>query len=283
MTGENAFTRTEVMELAKVFPPLPAARSVLREAGFPEVAIPAAPDTALGFWEQVSESIANGVVRDGRRKILAAALRRYPANAVLATPAVETTSSASFRVLVVGASPRGTDRIRWDRELKAISAADRGHLVIQSCPAASVLDLDRIRTFRPDLLHLICHGVGEDLVFEDPDGEPHPVPAEDVADTIARSREHEPLRGLLLRSCHSEHIAGLFTRVSNTVIAHRGPLDDTCGTLFADRLYRELINTPDLHAAAWLAAREAANADQACRSILTDLIVLPARPIPPGS
>lgn len=274
MTGDEPFARAEVTELAKAFPPVRLARSLLRQAGYPEVALPAAPETSLLFWEQVSEDVANGVLPDGRRRIMKAALEYFPANPTFKA-AIGPPNDGLIRVLVVGASPRGTDRIRWDHELKAISAADRGHLEVRSCPAASVLDLDHVRMFRPNLLHLICHGEGENLVFEDPDGEAHPVAAIDIVDTIAQVQDGRLLDGVLLRSCHGERVAGLFVKVAATVIAHRGIMDDTCGRLFADRFYRELARNRDLPVVARLAAREVANADQACQHLWKGLMILP--------
>ncbi|MDV7215224.1 effector-associated domain EAD1-containing protein [Streptomyces prunicolor] len=282
MTDGDEFTRTEITELAKIFPPIRPARSLLRDAGFPVTAIPATPDTALGFWEQVAESVADGLMEDGRRKILAEALDRYHTNPVFRGASTKPRKGTRLRVLVMGASPRGNDRIRWDRELRAITDANRGHLDLESCPAASVLDLNRIRNFKPDLLHLACHGEGDHLVFEDVDGERHQVAAADVVDTLrlAWQLKGVRLRGVLLRSCNSQHIAGLFTEVADTVVAHEGALDDVCATVFADRFYRELADDPDLRTAARLAARDTANFDQSCRSLLTGLVILPDPPRP---
>jgi hypothetical protein len=280
VTDGGELTRTEITELAKVFPPMRPARALLRDAGFPVIAIPATPDTALGFWEQIAESIADGLMENGRRKILAEALERYETNPVFRAALAVPHGVIQLRVLAVGASPRGSDRIRWDRELRAISEANRGHLDLEACPAASVMDLNRIREFKPDLLHLACHSEDGRLIFEDVDGERHEVEAADVVDTLRLARELKGvrLRGVLLRSCHSEQIAELFSEVADIVVAHHGALDDACAMVFADRFYRELADTPDLRVAARLAARDTANFDQGCRSLLTGLVVLPDLP-----
>jgi hypothetical protein len=265
------------MDLTKVFPPVQSARSLLVAAGFPEEALPVIAESALEYWERISVSIAKGVLPVGRQKVLAEALSRYPANGVFLAASAALRPDG-FRVLVVGASPRGVTRIRWDRELKAITEANRGHLTVESCPAASIMDLRRIREFRPNLLHLACHGVGENLIFEDSDGEQHAVPAVDIVDTLRLARTHTGVRlaGILLRSCGGDAIADRFTEISDVVVAHRGALHDTCAMHFAGHFYAELAERADLLAAAELAARDTANLDHACRSISTNLILRPS-------
>lgn len=274
MSNSLTFSYEEIHELAMSFPTMVSARQVLMRAGFPLGQMPASPDTAEGLWEQVAESVHQGVLADGRMKILTEALARRPGNAVFLGAGTKAQSGRT-RILVVAASPNGLDQIRGDRELRTISAAVLDRFDLESCPAASVLDLGRVRHFRPDLLHLICHGVGEDLIFEDVDGEVHPVPAVQVVETVKLARMHKGgrLRGVLLRSCDSEGIAELFTDVAETVVAHRGPLHDGCAVFFAGRLYAELVTGADLADAARSAAQETHNLEQNCHSIPEGLVV----------
>jgi len=148
-TGRAAdpeFTAAEITALAEVFPPVRPARSLLRASDFPMTEMPAAPDTAIDFWTQVSESLANGVRPGGRQLILAAAARRYPGQdmfRVMAGSSASGDSSAAVpggpgspgraraadrvtRVLVIGASPEGAERIRPDRDARAIEQARAG-------------------------------------------------------------------------------------------------------------------------------------------------------------
>lgn len=271
------FTAAEITALAEVFPPVRTARSLLRAGGFPMTAMPAAPDTAIDFWTQVSESLAHGVLPGGRRRILAAAAQRYPGQEAFRAGAGGGTPNAA-RVLVLGASPTGTARIRSDRDARAIDRARAGgHLDVTYCPAAAATDLQRVLDVRPDILHLACHGAGQDLVFENLLGEQHRVPARDVAATLQLYREigGVRLRGLVLASCDGDAIAAQFVPVAERVIAHRGMLDDACAVTFTLHLYQALERTPDLGTAARLAARHAALTDVSCAAVVPGLIVLP--------
>ena len=83
------------------------------------------------------------------------------------------------------------------------------------------------------------------------------------------------LRAVVLNACHSGGIAGLFTSVADTVVAHDGELDDECAAEFAGRLYRELRGASSIAAAAHLAAAAAALTSTYCADLEQDLVVLP--------
>jgi hypothetical protein len=181
-------------------------------------------------------------------------------------------------VLVVGASPTGQERIRPDREARAVvAAAEAGHLQVELAPAALATDLQRILAFRPDILHLACHGDGEHLIFEDLHGEEHLVPAEQVAATLRLYRDVAGVRlgGVVLGSCRGADIAACFAEVVDRVVAHRGSLDDACAVAFAGFLYRALRDHPDLGAAARLAAQHTLLTDETCTNVVAALVVLP--------
>lgn len=271
----------EITELAEVFPPPRAARVLLRAAEFPMAAIPGVPDTSLGFWEQISESLANGLVAHGRDRIMAAALRRFPANKVFQAALVRQPARSArpgpWRVLVMGASPLGADPIGADRDAKAIITANRGHLQVELCPAASATDLRRVLDFRPDILHLACHGDADDLIFEDIHGEEHRVAAQDVADTLKLYHDLEgvKLRGLVLASCDSDRIAAMFIGVAERIVAHRSAFGDTCAVAHTRHLYEALELLPDLGEAARIAAQHVLLEDRACADVVTNLVILP--------
>ncbi|MFI0980878.1 effector-associated domain EAD1-containing protein [Streptomyces sp. NPDC021093] len=269
-------TDEEIHALAQAFPPGPSARALLHRAGFPREHVPGQFGvTPLEFWYAVAEAVSAGIMEDGRGRLLETAARDYPHSPVLrAVP-----RPAVAHVLVVGASPHGSPRVRTDRELRAIQqAVAGGPVAVDYCPASDVTDLDRVLDVRPDLLHLVCHGEGEQLVFEDAYGDAHRVPARDVARLLgvyARYARAE-LRGLVLASCDSEAVAELFTGVVETVIAHRGPLDDDTAVLYAREFYGLLARVPALDAAARLAAEHVAVAlgDEYGEQLKANLVVL---------
>jgi hypothetical protein len=282
----DEFTPEQITALAEVFPPGRTARALLREAGYPMAGLPGLAETALAFWEQISEALAQGVQPDGRNQILKAASRRYPGNPVFRV-AFEVTLDREpgrrvrpevWRVLVVGADPSGTERIRPDLDAKAIAAAgSKGHLVVEYCPAAAATDLARVLDYHPDILHLACHGDGESLIFEDVHGEEHRVAAADVADTLKLYRDlgRDQLRGLVLASCDGGGIAARFVQAARRVVAHRGLLDDICAVTFTRHLYEALEHTPDVGDAARIAAQHTLLTDQSCADVVAGLVVLP--------
>ena len=290
------FSAKEIETLAEIFPPRWPARSLLREVGFPLTEVPAAADTAVAFWEQIAESIAVGILPGGRRLLLVAAAKRYPGQPVFVAGPADTpshgpmatgdgtsgkptdASRALTRVLVVGANPQRTERIRPDRDARAIrQAAEQGHIIAEYCPAASATDLGRALEFRPDILHLACHGSAGDLIFEDAQGCEHAVAARDVEETLRLYAEvgSVRLRGVLLASCDGDQAAAELLRAADRVIAHTGPLDDECAVLFTRLLYQELARTPDLAVAARLAAQHTLLTDRSCADLVTGLLILP--------
>jgi hypothetical protein len=269
---DNELSDEEFTAFATVFPPGPGARQFLLAAGFPELLIPNTFGlNALAFWGAVVNEVGAGALPGGRHALLAAAHRRYPANPVFA-------SAAPKRVLLVGASPDDEVRIRADRELRALTSAARpGHLAVSSVLAAAVTDLQEILSVRPDLLHLSCHGEGDELIFEDAWGEAQPVSAAQVARTLDLYRAQAGVRlsGLVLGSCDSASIASVFAPVAEVVIAHKGELDDECAVRFAAELYAELNRTPSLAAAARIAAHHTGQSgDEICALLEQRLIVL---------
>ncbi|MFE5027978.1 CHAT domain-containing protein [Streptomyces sp. NPDC056656] len=278
----------EIRELATLYSTPTRAEVLLRSAGYPPDALPYAAATSGDYWEQVSLNLTAGVMVRGRQRILAKAHERHRYNLVfrstrMASTPRSTPTAGRIKVMVLGAEPARRGEVRAPAELREIQSAHPDRLEVVSCPAATPADLERIRTVRPDVLHLACHGDSGRLLLEDQDGEAHFLPATDLVETLRLAADHlgHRLRALLLRSCESAEIAGLFTGVADVVIAHQGALDAACSVLYAGAFYRELASnvnplTPEsLSATARIAAQDAVNRAGCCHSLRTDLIVLP--------
>jgi hypothetical protein len=186
-------------------------------------------------------------------------------------------------VFFVGASPYdiSLERLRADREFRRIQDATASNrLRVVNRIAATIDDLADLLDERPEILHVSCHSSDGNLLFEDPDGEPHPIAVTHLAE---RLREYDRrggfrLRGIVLSVCDSADFAEEFDGVADTVVAWRGDLDDDCAIAFSKALYRLLGRdpAPTLANAARLAAVEARDSDTHCRTIIDQLIVLPA-------
>lgn len=283
----SGFSGEEITALAIAFRPGPAASALLTQSGFPPEDIPSLTGvTGHQFWSQISEALAYGVLEDGRIRILTTALQRYKNNPVFKRGIAGSAGGmpGQLRLLVVGAglgasttasngSTRPTRPIRADQESRLlIKLQELGHLEVELRPAATIDDLTFDRARPPDILHLICHGDGETLVFADELGDPRRVPATAVAELIAAYGVH--LRGIVLNACYSAACAGVFALLTDTVIAHTGAVDDDCARLYAEQLYRCLRTVPDLGEAATIAATHLAVGDAQCPEIRDGLVVL---------
>ncbi len=298
--GGQELTRDEVFALSGAFP-VGSARTLLSVARFPSWAV---PETGYGnareFWAKVSEQLEAGVMPGGRVKILQAARDWFPANEKLAalaavgSPPASLAGTAPLRVLVIGASPLDPDlpHVRADREAHAIErVAAPGRVELMVVLGAEATDVQRVGTFRPDIVHFVCHGTADSLVFSDAGGESDYVAAARVAQRLRFYRDERGvrLRGVVLAACDGQTLAPFFAGVADTVIAHRGRLADQCGVAFAGQFYA-LLNAPadraaPGHAVAGLAvpdlagvAREAAQLtaqySAACDPVIANLIVL---------
>lgn len=231
----------------------------------------------------------------GRTRILAKAHDEHPFHSVFAStdqgqpepagaPAASgRTADGRLRVMLLGAEPARYGATRASAELRAAVREDRGRLDVRLFPAAGGADLGEIRTILPHVLHLACHGTRDELILEDAVGEAHHLGADDLVSTLKLVSEHRGhrLRALVLRSCEGQEVAERFRPYADVVIAHHGRLDAECSVLFAAAFYRELSaspHTPDaraIGAAAHFAAQDTVNQVAMCRSVQTQLIVLP--------
>ncbi len=74
----------EIRALALAFGQGRGALRLLVDAGVPAERIPPPDADAAAFWAEVSALLGHGLLRDGRRRVLAAAASRFPANDVFA-------------------------------------------------------------------------------------------------------------------------------------------------------------------------------------------------------
>ncbi len=80
---ERALSDAEVRTLADIFGTRPSAARLLDEIGLRSARLPSFDGgSADDFWFAVSRELALGVIADGRARLLAVALREYPANPV---------------------------------------------------------------------------------------------------------------------------------------------------------------------------------------------------------
>jgi hypothetical protein len=311
----DELSAAEIGQLARLFASADRARAVLEECGMPREVVFAIPHSgdARAFWAAAAVELANGVMIAGRRRLLEAVRGRYPGSALFAEQLQEAGRTyRADRDMVVIDQPSGTvnvyarppdeaekpverpatsvfflgaspfdidlDRLRADREFRAVQRAERsGVLRVVSRVAATITDLADVLDEKPDVLHLACHAVDGVLQFEDPAGDPHPIPASAVAQRLRAYRDHAEfiLSGLVLSACRSAEFAELFDGLAKTVVAWNNDLDDDCAIAFAAAMYRHLSQSSvrSLGAAARVAVEEVATADGECRNLPEQLYV----------
>jgi hypothetical protein len=204
-------------------------------------------------------------------------------------PLVPPSPATALRVLVIGANPIDSDLpdVRTDREAHTIERVvlpDR--VTVKVILGAEATDLRQVASFRPEVVHFVCHGTADSLVFNDTRGESDYVAAARVAGLLGFYRDTEGvrLRAIVLAACDGQVLAPYFTGVADVVIAHRGRLSNPCGVTFAQQFYTLLNGAlgvareplgPDLRAVAREAAQLTAQYSAACEPVIESLILLP--------
>jgi hypothetical protein len=293
--------RVKILEAARDWFPANERLAALAAAAAPAPAPPASaavpgPAVSVAGGQGVQVGSSNTQVNYVTYGVMPG--RETPQAGLLAAPPASPARTA-LRVLVIGASPLGPDlpHVRADREAHAIErVAVPDRMELEVVLGAEATDVQRVGTFRPDIVHFVCHGTADSLVFSDAGGESDYVTAARVAQRLRFYRDDRGvrLRGVVLAACDGERLAPFFAGVADTVIAHRGKLADQCGVAFAEQFYTLLnapaggtapghaapgravprVAVPDLAGVAREAAQLTAQYSAACDPVIASLIVL---------
>jgi hypothetical protein len=149
------------------------------------------------------------------------------------------------RVLFLGAGPSDKERIRLDREFRAIKerlseASNRGReLELVAEWAVRPADLSRtLLAATPDVVHFAGHGGSAGIFLEDEAGNSHPVSTRSLADlfdVVGRS-----VRCIVLNACHTAEHAGALVEVVDTVVGTYPDIVDSVAIAFAAGFHRAL-------------------------------------------
>lgn len=168
-------------------------------------------------------------------------------------PAVEVpwplVSGGKPRILVVAANTADKDgrRVDMDRELRGMFESlgkemEASRCELRYCPAVRVQDfMDKLRDFKPHLLHFIGHGNDQGLVFTREDGSRHLVQGEHLRDLLAESKVDD-LRLVVLNACRSNEHARKLTAVVDCAIGTLIDVQNEVAIHFARRFYGDLVH-----------------------------------------
>jgi hypothetical protein len=146
------------------------------------------------------------------------------------------------KVLLVCANPSGSDRIRVDREERALREAiqlspHRDKISITSLQAATVDDLHRaLLRDHFDVVHFSGHGTNRGLVFEDTEGRIF-VPS---SQALGRLFGKHGVSAVLLNACYSLTVGQLSALDVDFTIASPCPIDDGAAIEFSRGFYDAL-------------------------------------------
>lgn len=172
---------------------------------------------------------------------------------------------APARVLVAVADVTGFWQVDTELDTLKAAAEHSGNAEVEVLPTATASSLENaLRTFEPDLVHLIATGVEEGergfgpfrqrlafLANEAPETGPPPRPhvlfeGKRLADLFARA---ERLRVLVLNGCNTDALAGSVAASVPATVGHRGDITDHAAVAFAEGFYSALFNGLPLEAA----------------------------------
>lgn len=166
-----------------------------------------------------------------------------------------------IRILFLAASPKDTDRLRLDEEIRTIderlrAAEFRERFELIQAWAVRSADLqDRLLRHKPDIVHFSGHG-SEDgqIVLEDDSGMAQPVPTEALSNTFEILKDN--IRCVVLNSCFSQAQASAIRQHIDCVVGMSGAVADRSAIAFAAGFYRGLGYGRSLETAWKLGANE---------------------------
>jgi len=154
-------------------------------------------------------------------------------------------------ILFVAANPDSTDRLRLDKELKAIRKAVesmRGlhEYVIHDVQAATIKDLRQaLHQCKPRIVHFCGHGAGEQgLYFETDEGESALISTRSLTNLFAEFADH--VECVVSNACYSDTQAKAISKKIPFVIGMSDAIDDASAVAFSMAFYEALAAGRDI-------------------------------------
>jgi hypothetical protein len=153
-----------------------------------------------------------------------------------------------IRALLVCPNPRGTDRLRTDREERVLRESIRlskfrGSVEIDTLRAATLDDLRRgLRHAQYDIIHFSGHGTRRGLVFEDESGRLVVAKSEALARLVAK----HGIETAILNACYSLDVGTITPIGTKYTIAMDGPIADDAAIEFSRGFYDAIGDGDDV-------------------------------------
>lgn len=154
-------------------------------------------------------------------------------------------ASKKVKILFLGSSPEGTQRLSLDKEIKAITRAIRAseHRDVLELSSRWAVDADdllqALNEEKPVVVHFSGHGsaIGE-IMLVDARGKPKPVSAEALKALFTALKDN--IRLVVLNACYSKTQAAAISEVIDCVIGMSDEISDTASVAFAASFYRAI-------------------------------------------
>jgi hypothetical protein len=150
-----------------------------------------------------------------------------------------------IKVVFLAANPTGTDRLRLDKEIRAITekiraSAHRDLLVLEPVLAARPDDLlQALNEHKPHVVHFAGHGsIFGQIVLEGNYGQPKPVTPQAIRTLFTTLKDN--IRIVILSACYSKAQARAITEVIDCAVGMSNTIEDQAAIVFAASFYRAI-------------------------------------------
>ena len=150
-----------------------------------------------------------------------------------------------IKILFLAATPKDTNRLRLDEEMRGIDLAlrqseFRDKFDIRQHWAVRVIDLQSyFLRHKPDIVHFSGHGsLTSEIILEDNAGESHPISNESLSQLFSVLKDN--IRCVILNACYSERQAQAIAKHIDCVIGMSRFIGDSSAINFAVSFYQAL-------------------------------------------
>ncbi|MCP4695976.1 MAG: CHAT domain-containing protein [Gammaproteobacteria bacterium] len=143
-------------------------------------------------------------------------------------------------ILLLAANPYGTDKIRWEDEIKTLrDALRKTNFELQAVPQAEITALQKeFSSLRPRIVHFSGHGETEGLIFNDEQGEACLAPPAALADLFRLFKNS--VHCVVLNACWTQAQAEAIHQHIPVVIGMNQAVTDQAALAFSAGFYNAL-------------------------------------------
>ncbi|HEX3525924.1 MAG TPA: CHAT domain-containing protein [Thermoanaerobaculia bacterium] len=184
--------------------------------------------------------------------------------------------SSKIKILFLAAEPVDTNRLRLGEESREIeqklrSAPKARSFVLISQWSVRPGDLmETLMRHRPTIVHFSGHADGDQLIFEDSNGNTQPIKAKHLADLLTTF--HDTIRLVVLNACYTSEGFAELQRVIDYTVGTTSELSDRSAIRFSSCFYQALAFGNSVQTSYELAKRQVSVENLTTSEIFTLLL-----------